>query len=158
MSHKKWVDDTPYKWLERNLKRLGATMLLSAVYDLVLALVALIFPDWLMRVLGLYGPGDVFHFYLWPLVHLVFPCFCILAWMDIKRNVVIVTGAILARVLYALFMFVSVLVVDAHFVWAIWGGISLAWAVAHYVLLRMSDFGFWEVFSRAGNPPGMRRK
>jgi hypothetical protein len=89
----------------------------------------------------------------WPLVHLTLPCFCILAWLDTKRNIVIVTGAIIARVIYALFTVFLVLAIDAHPVWAILGGISLAWAVAHLVLLRLSDFSFWEILKRAGNPP-----
>ena len=158
MSQKLWLDDTPYKQLERNRKRLRMTMLLGAIYDLLLGLVALLFPSWMMRFMGLSAPRDVFYFYLWPLVHLIFPCFCIPAWMDIKRNLVIVTGAILGRIFYALFMFVSVLVLHARFVWAILGGISVTWVVVHYVFLRLSDSSFWEAFSRGGNPPGIRRK
>ena len=34
---------------------------------------------------------------------------------------------------------------------------GLGLAILHYVFLRLSDFGFWEVFSRAGNPPGMKK-
>ena len=64
----------------------------------------------------------------------------------------------MARVIYALFMFLSVLVRGVGWAWAVVGGISLAIAVSHYVFLRLSDFGFWEVFSRAGNPPGVRRR
>ena len=40
--------------------------------------------------------------------------------------------------------------------WLFDGGISLFLAAAHYVHLRRADFGLWEVFIRAGNPPGLR--
>ena len=76
--------------------------------------------------------------------------------MDPKRNIVIVTGAIVARAIYALLMFW--LALHGHWIMAVFGGISLAFAAIHYVLLRLSDFGFWEILSRAGNPPGMRRR
>jgi len=95
-------------------------------------------------------------YYLLPLIHFIFPPFCILAWMDTKRNVAVVTGAILARVIYALFTFAIVLLLRASWIWAIAGGISLFLAITHYVFLRLSDFGFWEVFSQAGNPPAMK--
>jgi hypothetical protein len=152
-----WLDDTPYNLLERNLKWLGKTMLAGAVWDVLLALVSLVFPGWLAGVMGLTLPQPVFYFYLWSIIHLVFACFGVLAWMDTKRNIVIVIGAITGRVIYAVFMFLSVLFLDVRPAWAIAGGISLILAVVHYVLLRLSDFGFWEVFIQAGNPPGMRR-
>ncbi len=158
MNHKAWLNDTPYNQLERNLKRLGKSMLGGVIYDLLLAAICLAFPGQIARVMGLSAPYDLFCFYFLPLVHLLLPCFCILAWMDTKRNVVIVTGAIAARVLYAAFMFASVLFLHVHPAWAILGAISMLLAAIHYWLLRISDFGFWEVFSRAGNPPGMRRR
>ena len=78
-------------------------------------------------------------------------------WMDTKRNVAIASGAIIARVIYALFILLSVLSGNLRPAWAVFGGISVIWAIAHYVFLRLSDFGFWEVFSQAGNPPGLKR-
>ncbi len=158
MSRKAWLNDTPYNQLERNLKRLGKSMLGGVIYDLLLAAACLAFPGPIASVMGVTYSQGMFCFYFLPLVHLLLPCFCFLAWMDTKRNVVIVTGAIAARVLYALFMFASVLLLHVHPNWAILGAISLALAAVHYWLLRISDFGFWEVVSRAGNPPGMRRR
>lgn len=156
MASKTWSDDTPYDWLERNLKRLGGTMLASVIYDVILCVLSLFFRSWLLGLMGCPAPQDLFYFYLLPLLHLVFASFCILAWMDTKRNIVIVTGAIATRLLYALLAFVGVLVLGACPIWAIAGAGSLAWAIVHYVFLRLSDFGFWEVLSRAGNPPGAR--
>jgi hypothetical protein len=157
MSQKKWSSETPYNWLEKNRQRLGMTMLMSAIYDLLFAFLSLLLPARMMQMMDLSAPQEAFFFHFWPLVHLVFPCFCILAWMDTKRNVAIVSGAIIARVIYALFMFLSVLSSNASPAWAVAGGISMIWAIAHYVFLRLSDFGFWEVFSRAGNPPSLKR-
>jgi hypothetical protein len=157
LADKVWLDDTPYDLLDRNLKRLGASMLVGAVYDVVLGLMSLAFPSWILGWLGQPLPASMFYFYLWPVMHLVFACFYTLAWMDPKRNIVIVTGAIVARLLYAGFMFVSVLMLGVGSTWAFFGVLSLILAVVHYVFLRLSDFGFWEVFVRAGNPPGMRR-
>lgn len=156
MTQKAWMNDTPYKMLDRNLKRMGLTMLIGAIVDVILALVGFIFPAWVFSLMGLDAPQEMFYYYMWPLIHLVFPCFYILAYMDTKRNVVIVTGAIMARAIYALFMFLSILIRGVRWTWAIPGGIGLALAISHYVFLRLSDFGFWEVFSRAGNPPGLR--
>ncbi len=95
---------------------------------------------------------------LLSLAHLMLACFCVLAWLDVKRNILIAAGAIVTRGSYALFMFLSVWLLHVRPMWAILGGISLAFAGVHYVLLRLSDFGLWEVLVRAGNPPGMRRK
>lgn len=158
MTQKAWMNDTPYKMLDRNLKRLGLTMLLGAIIDVILALASLVFPAWVISLMGLDPPPEMFYLQMWPLIHSVFPCFYILAYMDTKRNVVIVTGAIMARVIYALYMFLSILLRGVRWTWAIPGGIGLALAVSHYVFLRLSDFGFWEVFSRAGNPPGMKKQ
>jgi hypothetical protein len=156
MTPKMWVNDSPYNMLDRNLKRLGLTMLIGSILDVVLALVCLLFPAWVASLMGTDTPTEVFTL-LFPLVHLVFPCFCILAYMDTKRNVAIVTGALVARVIYALFLLLPIALRGVRWTWAIPGGIGLALAISHYVFLRLSDFGFWEVFSRAGNPPGMRR-
>ena len=158
MTRKIWLDDTPYNWLERNLKRLGTTMLLSAIYDIALGLSLFLFRSWFANLLHLSTLQDQAHLGFWALSHLILPCFCVLAWMDTKRNVVIVTGAIIARTIYAMFMFASILFGNAHPIWAVFGGISLAFGLAHYILLRLSDFGFWEILSRAGNPPGMKRR
>ena len=154
MGQKAWVGDSPYNMLDRYLKTMGLTMLVGALLDLVLALSALFLAPQFAAWLGL-AQVDV-TYYLLPLIHFIFPPFCILAWMDTKRNVAVVTGAILARVIYALFTFAIVLLLRASWIWAIAGGISLLLAITHYVFLRLSDFGFWEVFSQAGNPPAMK--
>jgi hypothetical protein len=154
VTQKTWLDDTPYDWLERNLRRLGTTMLIGAIYDVIVAMFGLFFPRWIASLTGIVMPSNLFYFYLWPMIHLVFASFYVLAWMDVKRNIVIVTGAIIARMLYAVFVFASISMLGIRPWWAIPGAISLGLAIIHYVLLRLSDFGFWEVFSRAGNPPG----
>jgi hypothetical protein len=153
-----WLDDTPYIWLQRNLKTLGVTLLISAGYDVGLSVFNLLFPSWMGTWLGIPMPEGLFYLYLWSLAHLVFAWFCVLGWLDVKRNILIAAGALVARVGYALFMFLCVWRLHIRATWAIFGGISLAFAVAHYVLLRLSDFGLWQILVRAGNPPGMRRK
>lgn len=152
------LEDTPYSRLGRNLAWLGRTMLAGALYDLVLGLLGLFSPSLVIRLMHLAAPGELFYFYFWPLLHLVFACFGVLAWMDVKRNVVIVTGAIIARTIYAFFMFVAVGALQARMAWAVLGGVSLLLAGGHYVFLRLSDFSFWEVLLRAGNPPAMWRR
>jgi hypothetical protein len=147
-------DGTPYNLLQQNLKRLGTTMLISSLYDVTLALLSLLFSSQIMSLMGLSPPQEQYCF--WPLTHLIFPSFCILAWMDTKRNIVIVAGAIIARVVYASFMFAAVLLFRLHPILAVAGGISLLFAATHYVFLRLSDFEFWEVLRRAGNPPSIR--
>ena len=156
MPRSKWLDGTPYDLLDRNLKRLGLTMLIGAIYDTLLGLSGLLFPSLFAGWMGASG-GDA-AFVSWPLVHLVLPCLCIFAWMDTKRNVVIVAGAIVARVIYALVTILAVAFLGARPVWAVLGGISAVLAVLHYALLRLSDFGFWEIVIRAGNPPGLKRQ
>jgi hypothetical protein len=154
VTQKTWVDDTPYEWLERNLRRLATTMLIGAIYDVTLGVLGLFFPRWMTSLTGIAMPSDRFYFLFWPMTHLVFASFYVLAWMDIKRNIVIVTGAIIARTLYTVFVLASIGMLGIRPVWAIPGAISLGLAILHYVLLRLSDFRFWEVFSQAGNPPG----
>lgn len=155
MGQKAWAGDSPYNMLDRYLKTMGLTMLVGALLDLVIAVSAFALAPQVTAWLGLAPPNVTY--YMLPLVHLVFPPFCILAWMDTKRNVAIVTGAILARVIYALFTFALVLFAGASWIWTIAGGISLLLAISHYIFLRLSDFGFWEVFSQAGNPPAMKK-
>jgi hypothetical protein len=133
-------------------------MLLGVVYDLGMSLTCLVFPRWFAGRLGLSVLQGAFGLYLLSLVHLVLACFGVLAWMDIKRNIVIVTGAILARLVYAVFMLGAVWQFSLGPAWAVGGVISLALALSHYVFLRLSDFGFWDVIRRAGNPPGLRRR
>lgn len=158
MTQKTWLDESPYDWLERNLLWLGKTMLIGAVYDVLLAVAGFVFPRWVAQLIGMPDLVAIFGLYQWSMVHVVFACFCVLAWMDVKRNIVIVSGAVLARVIYAVLMLVLVLFVGAPVAWLILGGISLLLAAAHVVLLRMSDFGFWEVLLRAGNPPGFSNR
>jgi hypothetical protein len=153
MVQKMQPDGTPYNTLERNLGRLGTTMLVFAIYDLIVALLTLFWPTLVAQISGtLHEP-----LYFLPLIHITFACFYIPAWMDTKRNIVIVASAIIARVIYAGLVFTLVLVASLPPALAVLGGISLLFAVIHYVFLRLSDFGLWEVASRAGNPPGMRK-
>jgi hypothetical protein len=151
------VGDTPYDALDRSLKRLGLTMLVSALVDLVLAIVMLGFPTWVASLTQLDSSQVPF---LWglSLVHLTLPWFCVLAWMDTKRNIVVVTAAIGVRIVYALYLGAWMLLGGYSHYWSALAGISLAFALVHYVLLRRSDFGFWEVLIRAGNPPGIRKQ
>ena len=154
MAQRTWLDDSPYDVLERNLLRLGKTMLVGAILDVLFASVGFFFPGLLARWMGMPGPVDRFAFYQWAMAHMVFACFCVLAWLDVKRNIVIVGGAILTRSFDAMLMLVLVLFFDVPAGWLVLGGVSLALAVVHLILLRMSDFGLWEVLARAGNPPG----
>lgn len=154
MVQKMQADGTPYNTLERNLRRLGASMLIFAVYDLAVALLTLLWPNLAVQI----SHGTVnepFHFL--PLAHITFACFCVPAWMNTKRNIVIVASAIVARVSYAAIVLILVLVASLPPALIILGGISLLFAVLHYVFLRLSDFGLWEVLRRAGNPPSIRR-
>jgi len=156
MPLERWRKDTPYERLDRNLRRLGWTMLLGAVYDTCLGLFGLLFPSLLAPWIGFSGTRAEFAF--WPLVHLMLPCFYIFAWMDTKRNVAIVAGAILARVIYALVTILEVAWVGAALLWTIFGGMSVLFAIVHYVLLRRNVFCFREVLVRAGNPPRLGRQ
>ncbi len=156
MTRRRSDNRSPYDALERNLARLGATMLAGAIADLATALVALLLPSWLSQFMGDGVTRTSLSLQFWPLVHLVFPCFYIMASMDPKRNVVIVAGAILSRLIYAAFMLAAALGRGMGVAWLLDGGISLVLAALHYIYLRRSDFGLWEVFIRAGNPPGIR--
>jgi drug/metabolite transporter superfamily protein YnfA len=158
VARRTWSNDTPYNVLGRHLKRLGISLLVGGIYDTVLGLWGLFWPESLAALLGIDLPPERFYFYLWPLLHAVFACFGFMAWMDVKRNIAIVTAAMVGRVVYALFMFAAVWRLDISWVWAAAGGISLALAMTHGVYLRKSDFTFWEVLSRAGNPPGIERR
>ena len=153
-----WNGDTPYNVLDRNLKWLGLTMLISALFDVVMVVLILVFSQSIVSVLRLESDVEVLSLQNMALSHMILPCFCMLAWMDTKRNIVVVTGAIGARVLYVLYLSTWVVIKGYSYGWMVLAGVGLMFAVAHYVLLRMSDFGFWEVLIRAGNPPGMRKR
>jgi hypothetical protein len=133
-------------------------MLVGALVDLAFAIAILAFPLWVASVMQLHTEAQVISLRGLSLVHMILPWFCVLAWMDTKRNIVVVTGAIGARIVYALYLGGWILISGYSYSWAVLGGTSLVFALAHYILLRRSDFGFWEVLIRAGNPPGIRRQ
>jgi hypothetical protein len=108
VARRTWSNDTPYNVLGRHLKRLGIGLLVGGIYDTVLGLWGLFWPESLAALLGIDLPPERFYFYLWPLLHAVFACFGFMAWMDVKRNIAIVTAAMVGRVVYALFMFAAV--------------------------------------------------
>jgi hypothetical protein len=151
------MGDTPYSALDRSLKRLALTILVSALVDIALAVVILVFPAWVASLMQLDSSQVLFLRGL-SLVHWMLPWFCILAWMDTKRNIVVVAGAIGARIVYALYLGGWLVLGGYSYSWSILGGISLTFALVQYVFLRRSDFGFWEVLVRAGNPPGIRKQ
>jgi hypothetical protein len=130
-------------------------MLAGAIADVTIALLAVLLPAWLAPYVTPDASSPALALQFWPLGHLVFPCFCIMAWRDPKRNVIIVAGAIVGRTIYALYVGAVTLALGLGVAWLLDGGISLALAITHYVFLRRSDFGLWEVVSRAGNPPGL---
>jgi hypothetical protein len=158
VARRTWSKDSPYNVLGRHLKRLSVGLLAGAIYDTLLGLWGLFWPSSLATLLGIPLPTERFYFYLWPLLHAVFACFGFMAWMDVKRNIAIVAATIVGRVVYATFMFAAVWRLDVPWIWAAAGGISLILAVTHGIYLRMSDFTFWEVLIRAGNPPGIKRR
>jgi hypothetical protein len=158
VARRTWNVDTPYNVLGRHLNRLAASLLVGAIYDTALGLWGLFWPESIATAIGIDLPRERFYFYLWPLLHAVFACFGFMAWMDVKRNIAIVAGALVGRVVYAGFMFAAVWRLDVPWVWAVAGAISLALAVTHGVYLHKSDFSFWEVLIRAGNPPGIGRR
>jgi hypothetical protein len=158
VARRTWSRDTPYNVLGRHLKRLGAGLLVGALYDLTVGLWGLLGPRSLAAVLGIDLPAERFYFYLWPLLHAVFASFGIMAWINTKRNIAIVAGAIVGRTVYAGFMFAAVWRLHVPGIWAAAGGLSLILAVTHGVYLRKSDFTFWEVLLRAGTPPSIERR
>jgi hypothetical protein len=158
VARRTWSNITPYNVMGRQLKRLGIGLLIGAIYDTTLGLWGLFWPGSLATLLAISLPKERFYFYLWPLLHAVFACFGFMAWMDVKRNIAIVAAVMIGRVVYALFMFAAVWRLSVPWIWAAAGGSSLILAVTHGVYLRKSDFTFWEVLLRAGNPPSIDHK
>jgi hypothetical protein len=151
--------DNPYNRLARNVQRLRWTMLAGMVYDGILVAVGIVAPRGLLEWGGGIVPQQPFYLRFWSFLHLTLASFYFLAWMDVKRNIAIVAGAVVVRIAYAFFLFAALWLERPHIgIWAGLGAISLLLGISHYFFLRLSDFGLWEVLSHAGNPPGARRR
>lgn len=139
--------------LERNLKVLGITMLLGAIFDWVTATLIFFWPGQAGTFLGLPVSGNQMTLRLCGLL-LAFPAlFYLMAFGDTKRNVVIVTVATVVRACLGGFFLLHVLFRLASNVWLAIGLINVGFAATHLTFFKLSDFDFWPILRRAGNPP-----
>ena len=139
--------------LERNLKILGITMLVGALFDWATATLALFWPGQVAALLGMSIPGDPMIFRLCGLLLAIPALFYIMAFIDTKRNVAIVAATIVGRAGLGVFFVVHELFLAAPRSWLVIGLINLGFAVVHLIFFKMSDFDFWPILRRAGNPP-----
>lgn len=147
---------SPLNRLERAVRSLGITMGVGACYDLLRGGMLLAAPVWAWGLVGLeLAEGDVFVFRLMGLLLLVLGGVYLLGWLDTKRNVVLVAVAIIARVGEAVFWGIGVALGEVPTMGWLLALIAVGLGVVHYVFLRKSDFGFWEVLLRIGRPPSL---
>ncbi|MDY7041274.1 MAG: hypothetical protein SVX38_10475 [Chloroflexota bacterium] len=139
--------------LERNLKILGITMLLGALFDWTTSAVVLVLPGPVASFLRMPGGGDKFTLRLCGLLVAILAFFYLMAIIDTKRNIAIVVATIVGRAGMGLFLVVNVLLLAAPRPWLLIGLINLGFAVAHLIFFKLSDFDFWPILRRAGNPP-----
>jgi hypothetical protein len=139
--------------LERNLKVLGITMLLGAIFDWATAALVLFLPGQVAVLLGAPFSGDPLILRLCGLLLAIPALFYVMAFGDTKRNVIIVTVAIVVRACVGAFFVVHVLFLAAPSSWLMIGLINLGFAAVHSIFFKLSDFDFWPILRRAGNPP-----
>jgi hypothetical protein len=139
--------------LERNLKILGVTMLVGALFDWAIAALVFFRPGQVATFLGMSISGDLMTFRLCGLLLAILPLFYIMAFIDTKRNVAIVAATIVGRVGLGVFFVVHVLFLAAPRPWLAVGLINLGFAAVHLIFFKLSDFDFWPILCRAGNPP-----
>jgi hypothetical protein len=139
--------------LERNLKVLGFTMLLGALFDWVTAALVLFLPNPAAALLGMSGPDNQMISRLCGLLLAIPALFYIIAFVDTKRNVAIVAMAIIGRAGLGMFFITHEWFLTAPLSWLVIGLINLGFAAVHLVFFKMSDFDFWPILRRAGNPP-----
>ena len=142
--------------LERNLKILGITMLVGALFDWATATLALFWPGQVAALLGMSIPGDPMIFRLCGLLLAIPALFYVMAFIDTKRNVAIVATTIIGRACLGIFFASQVLFMNAPYSWLVIGLINLGFAAVHLIFFKMSDFDFWPILRRAGNPPLQR--
>lgn len=139
--------------LERNLKVLGITMLLGAIFDWATAALVLFVPAQVATFLGVPISGEPVILRLCGLLLTIPALFYLVAFGDTKRNVVIVTVAIVVRACLGAFFTLHVLFQAASSSWLAIGLINFGFAAVHLVFFKLSDFDFWPILRRAGNPP-----
>jgi len=139
--------------LERNLKILGITMLLGAILDWAVAALVFFLPGQVATFLGAFISGDPMILRLCGLLLAIPALFYLMAFVDTKRNVVIVAVAIVVRACLGAFFVVHVLFLAAPDSWLAIGLLNLGFAAIHFIFFKLSDFDFWPILRRAGNPP-----
>ncbi|MCR4408544.1 MAG: hypothetical protein NUW24_16755 [Anaerolineae bacterium] len=137
--------------LERNLKILGMTMLLGAIFDWATATLLLFLPTQTAAFLGV--SSDRLILRLCGLLLAIPALFYLMAFGDTKRNVAIVAAAIVVRACLGAFFVVHVLFLAAPSSWLAIGLLNLGFAAIHLTFFKLSDFDFWPILRRAGNPP-----
>ena len=142
--------------LERNLKILGITMLLGALFDWTTAALIMFLPGPVAVFLGMPSPSDPMIFRLCGLLLAIPGLFYVMAFVDTKRNVAIVAATIVGRASLGVFFVVYVLFLAVPRPWLVIGLINLGFAAVHLIFFKMSDFDFWPILRRAGNPPLQR--
>lgn len=136
--------------LERNLKVLGITMLLGAIFDWAMAALFLLSTQ-IATLLGV--SGDQLILRLCGILLATPALFYLMAFGDTKRNVVIVATAIVVRTCLGAFFIVHTLLLAAPGSWLAVGLLNLGFAASHLTFFKLSDFDFWPILRRAGNPP-----
>ena len=137
--------------LERNLRILGITMLLGAIFDWAMATWLLFLPAQTAAFLGVSNDRLILH--LCGLLLTIPALFYLMAFGDTKRNVIIVAMAIVVRACQGAFFVVHVLLLAAPGSWLAIGLLNLGFAAIHLTFFKLSDFDFWPILRRAGNPP-----
>ncbi|MBC7250639.1 MAG: hypothetical protein H5T62_10185 [Anaerolineae bacterium] len=139
--------------LGRNLRTLRITMLLGIIFDWTIAILVLSLP---VRTAALWGITDAGELEVWRLCGLLLAIpalFYIMTVIDIKRNVSIVAAAIVGRICLGAFLVAHVIFSAAPVSWLALGLGNLGFAAMHSIFFKLSDFDFWPILRRAGNPP-----
>jgi len=133
----------------RNLRALALTMLAGSIYDWVMGLLIFFAPGFITGLFGLPFPTDLMYFRGGGMVFVTLPFFYLLAYANVERHIAVVAAAIVVRTLGFAFFVIHSLFLGEPPIFILFGLADLAFAIAHYYLLRRSGYGFWQALLTA---------
>ena len=126
---------------EQNLRILGITMLFGSIYDWIVAVLALFFPE-IMTLFGVPYPKELMYFRFAGLLMLVLPFFYLLGYIQTEKNIAVIPSAIIVRIIGFLFLILHSLFLQEPIIWALFGFADLLFAALHYCFLVRSGYTF----------------
>ncbi|MFW9996839.1 MAG: hypothetical protein ACFFD4_32655 [Candidatus Odinarchaeota archaeon] len=128
---------------EQNLRILGLTLLIGAIYDSAVGISTLLAPDLIATSLGIIIPREAFYYRLAAVLLLLLSFFYLLGYLQTEKNIAIVPGSIVARTGGFLFLAIYPIFLGESPAWLLLSVVDLLFLIVHYYFLRRSGYSFF---------------